>query len=103
MSFTITKSFSIVIIIALFSVLSFAVWSFGNCHRPTIPPPSPQPQDKAVPTLEETVTINGEKFAFDPSKAETVRPDLLAHALDILSIYFKFLNDNKYFFSISLD
>jgi len=61
-------------IIALFSVLSFALWSHSNYHQSTIPPPSPQPQDKVVPTLEGTVTINGEKFAFDPSKVETVRP-----------------------------
>jgi hypothetical protein len=80
MSFTITKSFTIVMIIALFSVFVFAVWSFSNYHQPPSSSPTPQPQtqpqDNTVPTLEGTVFLNGEMFTFDPSKVETVRPDL---------------------------
>ncbi|UCH02073.1 MAG: hypothetical protein JSV20_09745 [Candidatus Bathyarchaeota archaeon] len=76
MSFTITKSFTIIMIIALLSLFGLAFWSFSNYSQSISPSPTPQPQDKTMPTLEGTVTINGEKYTFNPSEIETVRSDL---------------------------
>lgn len=63
-------------IIALVSVLGFAVWSFSNDDQSSPPSPNLTPQENTAPTLEATVTIDDETFTFDPANVETVRPDL---------------------------
>jgi hypothetical protein len=74
MAFTISKSFTVVVLIAIVSVFGFAVWSFSS-YDPSPPPPQ-RPEDGTLPTLGGEVTIDGEVFTFDPREVETLRPDL---------------------------